>query len=277
MASDREGSKAVASVNCKRTDSPPCDALVDDPVGVLADPDRWPNHVCDAVARDTTLQWARKQIENLGTSPVPDQVNDWAHTNPLPVGRMSMPGFYDNYDPKFSHREFGQLAALRMGSARLVLEPNIPFVQVTAFAIVNDHPVVKLETDGKLDWKPATMQFGTAGWLDPRVTEFQTWAKKWWDGRNAFGRPHGGNFTRQDAIEACLAYHQDRGSYPNQLQLAINLGSSERSLRSITGSWKQFLIDAEAWRSYIADFRSRHSAHDQIRDRKAKRQTTPTN
>jgi hypothetical protein len=225
--------------------------------------------MCEDVARETTRRWAQAQAEGyFGADRFPEPVEAWITTWPLPVG-AGPSGVPDSLLP------------LRLfAKAALILRPNIPFADVTAFGIVDDHPVIRLQTDGECDFVPTTMQFTTAGWLDSRVTKFQAWATKWWQGDNAFGRQRGKKYSRHYLIEVYLEHHAKLGRYPTQLQLATTdaLRCSVRNISDIAGSWKQFKRDAEAYRVYRADFQARISnlTRDQRNQHRANRQITIT-
>lgn len=238
----------VSPPRCHEASGPPCDALVHDPETVFGDPDQWPEHFCcDAVARQSTRQWAARKARGLYGDQLPPEVRAWIHTWPLPVGAWSLPDDVPE-----------ALAVLPgYGLAALILEPAIPFVTVAAFGLVSH-----------ADGFPVDMQFTTVGWNDDRADTFRARAAKWWNGENSTGAPHGPTFTRMDAMDAYLAYHEKMGVYPTQLQLAFTdeLGCSERTVWEVTKPWKCFERDAKAWREHRRSLPTRRAL-------RAKRQT----
>jgi len=217
----------AAGETCRGCDGPACDQLLCEPEAVLANRDRWPRHLCAAVLRQSTVTWAKDRALDLFGADLPQEIEDWTRASPLPVGRASMPGAWDHllpprmelgptvyvgmqrftlpglsFTPKLPHdlrRAYVRLAALRaFGKAALILNPDIPFADVVAFGIVDDHPLVGCESGGKLAWLPATMQFTTAGWQNERVQTFCTNADRWWTWYGGAGVKRG----RQDGSVA---------------------------------------------------------------------------
>lgn len=223
---------------CRRTGSPPCDKFVLEPDAVLGDADRWPNHLCQAVACSSTRRWAHVQAErHYGTiEGAPDTVKAWADTWPLPVGQ-----------PLVSKAAAPPplLPFPLPIKAALIFESSIPFVSVTAFAMVDDHPTVQLATSGAAHHQRVTMQFITVGWTDERVIAFQERATRWWTGNKATGRNRGRTVTRESAIAAYLDYSKRLKRAPKQVELAYELGCSIRTLRDVV-KWGALESEAEA-------------------------------
>lgn len=245
----------MTNVPCNESHGPPCDALVHDPMAVLAEPDRWPDHICEAVARETTRRWAQGKVEaHFEDGSIPDAARVWTASWPLPVGEGA------TGVPRCL------LPLPLRANAVLILEPDIPFSSVTAFGIIDEHPTVRLATDGEYESLPATMQFMTAGWLIESVSDFQKWAAKWWRGQNAFGRPRGSAFSRTDAMNAYIAYHHELGRYPTQVELAVmeELNCNQRTVRAVVGPWKRFEADARAWQEHVEQLRRQLPTHEEL-------------
>ncbi len=222
-------------IRCTSDSGPPCHDLLDDPDGVLADPDRWPEHFyCESVARESTRRWAYRQAATAFGDDIPDSVHEWLNTWPLPVMRTDnpfAPSERMNVPPLLLPLEgwpvtwFAGPAPL----AALILELENPHASVTAFGLLN-------VAEG---W-PVRMQFTTVGTAHDSVTTFQKRVAKWWQGENFTGAPHGKRLTRIEADAAFRDYRRRMGRGPTQLQLAAELGCSERQVRHIVGAWKPY-------------------------------------
>lgn len=226
---------------CTHISDPPCDALVRDPEAVLSDPDRWPRHLCSPVAWLTTRHWAMKQAEAHYGHDAPAEVLAWAELWPLPVGKPLL-----SRQPVPSHLLPLQLPV----KAALILEPDIPFVTTcAAFGLVDDLPAV---CDDAHPFRLADMHVTiTGGGLTERCVRFHKLAWRWWRGEKAYGRKRGSNVTRQQAIDAYLAYHVEMGKYPSQDELAAELECTPRSLRTVIAQpWKDFEGSAKAWQAH---------------------------
>lgn len=210
---------------CREANGPRCDGLLDDPEGVLLDPDKWPWHLCLEVARASCRSWARSRAVELYGSHIPRDVKSWTAMYPLPVGRMSLP---PDVPP-------GLAVLSAFGETMLVIAPDIPFITCIGFGIVHD------------DGSPADMQFTSSGWPSKRTSAFQKAAGKWWIGESVTGRPRGHTTTRADAFRSFSSYEHRFGRPPNQLQLATELELTDRSLRDIIGDWATFKREASEW------------------------------
>lgn len=228
----------MSGPRCTHPTGPPCDRLLDDPLGTLADRDAWPGHLCPDVAQASTVRWAQARAASLYGNHVPEDVNDWIDTYPLPVGRWSLPAGL----PAILAPLPGE------GKAAIILAPDLPFLDVVAFGMVIDGWHVPDELGEAGDLMPVAMQVTTAGWSD-RTDGFRDQACKWWatmSGLSITGRPDDTTvITNLTHVEAAyVGYHDRDGRYPNQLQLAGCLGVGESTLRRFLGthglSWAIF-------------------------------------
>lgn len=221
---------------CRVTDGPSCHDLLNNPEGVLADPDRWPRHVCVDVARYSTRRWAEARARSVYGRDVPGTVREWITTWPLPVSPplISAPPVPTSLLP-FPGPPFSATAAL-------ILDPVIPFAHVAVFGII--------ETVAGMTSRvgPLVTVAGLAPEPTDRITRFCAATDRWWNGVNATGRPRGSRHHRQDVIDAYLAYGDRMGRKPDQAELAAELEWSTRSLRDAIGPWGAFNRDAQAWR-----------------------------
>lgn len=258
--------------HCRVTDSPPCESLLREPEAVLGDRNRWPSHICMDVARHSTMRWANALAQQrLGTpTPTPADVDAWVELWPLPVAPLSMPGFWRPHElgpPDVPWREqtnFRQLAVLPLlGKAGLILQPNIPFVHVAAFGIVDDHPALSLASNRDIAYGLVDMQFTLAGWQDERVRAFCDAAVSWWDWYRRVrrpGRPSGALEWSSGRIEhALLAFVAETGNRSPQQKQFIDWGASRDNAprRSPSrGTLATFLrdvthMDWRTWRSAV--------------------------
>jgi len=237
-------SSVPAVATCRESAGPPCDQLLLDPEAVLADRNRWPHHLCAGVIRESTVTWGVDRALDLLGPDHPPEIDDWTRASPLPVGPHSMPGALDRLFPSLTARfdlvtglSFGsvspglrhmyqQLAAVPWGGrAAFILQPDMPFVDVVAFGIVDDRPI-----HGDLPWLPATMQFTTAGWQSERVQSFCTNADRWWTwygGKIQAHRPRGSYQWTLSRIEhALLRYVTETGDIPPGKERFIVWGTS---------------------------------------------------
>lgn len=252
-------SSVPAVATCYGSAGPPCDRLLLDPEAVLADRNQWPRHLCVSVVRQSTAAWAEQRALDVLGPDLPPEIDDWTKSTPLPVGWLSMPGALDHFAPPrvepglailfgaqrasvsgpwFAARQpydirqaFHRLAVLPWGGkAVLILKPDIPFIEVVAFGIVDDSPLVTLESDRKLAWLPATMQFTTAGWQSERIHSFCTNAGRWWTwygGNIQAHRPRGSyGWTLSQIEQALLRYMTETGDIPPGKERFIVWGTS---------------------------------------------------
>lgn len=214
-----------------------CTELLAEPAKVIADPDLWPKHLyCHHVARESTRQWAERQAKRAYGNEIPEAVRAWVESWPLRVMRA---------DTMFSHLSHADvpehLLPLQgwprdwffgeMPHAALIVEAEFrnPSVTVTAFGLKGSTV------------PPAPILFTTSGAPNAEAYRFQERLAKWWQGGNQTGRPHGG-MTVHEARAAFRAFVlASNGTPPNQLQLAIELGCSERQLRKVVGPWRAFV------------------------------------
>jgi len=240
--------------HCTEVDGPPCHRLLDDPEGVTADRTQWPDHICDGVARASTVAWAQEHAGRLVGKPLPVEVVEWTRMSPLPVGSWARPHTLFAAFPLLAGRMFdpglvdGRLAVLATTEkAALILTPDIPFAQVAAFGIVDDHPFVREESGGAFDVLPVTMQFVTTGWGNDRVDAFRKQASNWWGqlaGIPATGRRAGRTHSRADVVAAYHEFHAAYGWRPKQTEVAAMLNITPRSVRTYIGqNWADFVRD----------------------------------
>lgn len=219
-----------------------CDRLLDDPLATLADPKKWPTHLCPEVAYASNVQWAEERAQRLYGHDVPAEVADWITMYPLPVGRWSLPAGVPEV-----------LAVLPgYGKAAVMPAPAIPYVEAIAFGIVDDHPLVSIELDGEARFVPVSMQFAISGWADWADT-FRDRAARWWDlmaGETITGRPQGRKYTRADVVDAYREFRATNGWRPTQTEIAVELSVSAKSVRTYTGqNWEDFVRDIEAMKA----------------------------
>lgn len=231
---------------------PPCSDLLEDARAVMADRDRWPDHVCDNVARESTRRWAMDRAASFYGSNVPEAVQRWAESWPLPVGRLALAplrrtGFTFELAPLFpglAPLPPGLAPLPHFGKAAVIVSFGSPTATVEAFGIVDDHPLVKIETDGKRDMLPGTPQFVVAGWLDKafplvgndanpfahedhEAAAFVDQFIKWWtrlSGKNlASGRPRGStDRTLEDYVRMLHEFEAKHGRKPSSRAVFIN-------------------------------------------------------
>ena len=236
---------------CTETAGPPCARLFDNPEDVLADRLKWPTHICPAVAYASTRRWAQDRTLRVCGDPLPLEVAEWVESYPLPVGRFSMPGTLPE-----------ALAALPgFGSAALILVPGLPFVEAVGFGIVDNHPLVSIESNGAFDMAPVSMQFAITGWTD-RADAFRDHAAKWWGqfaGKAITGRPFGSTMHTIDDYERLfMLVSVELGRPPTSLDefvghapafASLAKDTIKRNLRKWGTSWGAFRCEqANAFR-----------------------------
>lgn len=249
---------------CQHPDGgPSCLDLFKDPERILADRELWPAHICDEVARASTMAWAERHAWTRFRTPFPPYVKGWIRSQPLLVGSLVFPGRFGTWPEQDEMTLRLSLPLVLTVKAALILELTILFVDVTAFAIVSDHPLDSLETDGKEPgWLPGTMQFTTAGWQCERVQAFCANADRWWRwfaGKQTHGRPEKSEDTRSKEramiVAACREHyqHQRNGEMPRQWEIADAMAMSPKRVHRIIGQhWDAFLREM---RPYIENGR----------------------
>jgi len=235
---------------------PPCDRLLEDPEAVLADRNKWPDHICSEVARASTKRWALNHARQVIGGELPTEVLEWAQIYPLPVGAWSEPHIVYEPTPLLAGRlsrpgiAGGALVVLpTVEKAALILTFNIRLVDVAAFGIVDDHPTVLEVSRGAFSLMPVTMQFTVSGWRDERVDAVCKHASRWWEwlsGGKITGRPEGRSRSIDDVMAAFQVIWDDTGRQPTKRDVAQELGVSEKTVNGIHGmaSWADFAREA---------------------------------
>lgn len=218
---------------CQDQSGPPCDALISDPLAVLADPDRWPKHrYCEDVARDSTYRWAERRARLVYGNEIPDGVAEWASSWPLPVcrGESDVPDILLPLPPAVPTAYFPVVQP----RAALILEPEVYLTDVTGFGMV----------DARGERSP--MLFDMAGRPSDDAERFVSLAARWWSGDNATGRRRRTVVTPRRAARAYRDFSKQNGWTPDQSELAAELNVTTRTLRSTLGNWSDFERDVLA-------------------------------
>lgn len=219
---------------------PSCRPLLTDPLGVINDPRRWPQHLCYGTLEASLDQWCGKAF--LTT---PD-VDSWRGSAVgLPIRRQ---GFLRSIPPGTpKHRFYADPAAIANflpfagdEQAAFVLRVPLGGDVITFFGLL-----VPLD-DVLYTLGPARFTFGGSqpGSEDARRVIDRT--RRWWAqfiGQPVWGRPPGGKISAADLHRAAVAVER-MGKQPTQERLAEVLDCDPKTLQRAAkvdfGGWRQF-------------------------------------
>jgi hypothetical protein len=235
-------------------DADPCFAcapLIDDPVAVLNDQARWPDHVCCGTSLACHQRWGQRQYWQFGVHPP-------AISLPMPVGGEAMERFGTRYHwhPDHMVASFATMPFAGEETAALILTLPLAEATITFYGLVEAMepgeievgtvlpgraPVRGIEGDTWVQdgiYRVAECKFTVIG-SDPTALAVQNLirnARRWWAGiagHPLVGRPVGSSSIRDpETIRGAFRiYVREKRARPSQEELAELLAVSPRTLQ----------------------------------------------
>lgn len=244
-------------------DGPPYHPLLNDPISVLLDRKRWPDHLCYEVASESTGQWFRSRFRQsiyLAHRDLCDRdvYESLQQTVPIPVGIMALQTELCQLQSLFHTNPFDALWPLMPFAgeeyAFLILTARISgsviefYGLVTRYVDLTPPPGIPLDgITGPMDTRPivwfsiASCMFRISGDnpSDPSVQRFIRAAQHWWKrlegqplrGSENAGRPRGLRYSAEEIRDAFNKWRQQFVRNPTQEQLSEILCISPQYLR----------------------------------------------